>query len=287
MLDDIAVPSPGVKADDPSAASNTHTWKFFADQINATWRKGAADFIRCGQLLNDAKAELQTDAFSAMVKSKLAFDRSVGVKLMKIADKSALCAQAHNLPPCWTTLYELAQLDDDILKAKLADGTIHPGMQRKDARALRCPKPRAETEASTNKGELLAAWKAATKDLRRRFLDAIGADALCEALSIPLCAELRRRVGSRQKAAASPLEEVIAKAIRQALSLQKASEKAWDEPAPGVAAALNVINSKLKAAGLDLNHVTIVVDASLRLAAEVANSAENSHGNEQQEAPAK
>jgi hypothetical protein len=182
MMSDIAIDAADVKPE-----SNARGWKFFADQ------KGAVDFIRCGQLLNDAKAELQTDAFSAMVKSKLAFDRSVGVKLMKIADKSALCAQAHNLPPCWATLYELAQLDDDILKAKLADGTIHPGMQRKDARALRCPKPRAETEASTNKGELLAAWKAATKDLRRRSLDAIGADALCEALSIPLRAELGAR----------------------------------------------------------------------------------------------
>lgn len=260
---DVAPPivksSEGENAD--NGATNARSWKFFVDEINSIWRKGAGDFIRCGQLLSDAKAELQPDAFSAMVKSKLAFDRSVGVRLMKIADKAMLCAHAHSLPPCWTSLYELARLDDDILKAKLADGTIHPGMQRKDAAALRKPK-QAKTEASPkqNKGEILAEWKAASKELRRRFLDAVGADALCETLSIPLRAELRRRVGGRQRTAASPLDEVIAKAVRQALSLQKACGR--DEPAAGVAAALNVINKKLEAAGLDLNHVTIVVDAT-------------------------
>jgi len=36
------------------------------------------------------------------------------------------------LPPSWTTLYELTKLDDDTLERKLRDGTIHPGMRRKD-----------------------------------------------------------------------------------------------------------------------------------------------------------
>ena len=43
------------------------------------------------------------------------------------------------LPPHGRTLYELCKLSDDVLEAKLADGTIHPGMQRKDAIALRKP----------------------------------------------------------------------------------------------------------------------------------------------------
>jgi hypothetical protein len=37
-----------------------------------------------------------------------------------------------HLPPSWTTLYELTKLDDDTLERKLRDGTIYPGMRRKD-----------------------------------------------------------------------------------------------------------------------------------------------------------
>jgi hypothetical protein len=43
----------------------------------------------------DAKAEIQTDAFNALIKDRLAFDRSVGTKLMAIAAKAhPLCTRA-------------------------------------------------------------------------------------------------------------------------------------------------------------------------------------------------
>jgi hypothetical protein len=41
-------------------------------------------------------------------------------------------SQGKHLPPSWTTLYELTKLDDDTFERKLRDGTIHPGMRRKD-----------------------------------------------------------------------------------------------------------------------------------------------------------
>ncbi len=41
-------------------------------------------------------------------------------------------AHAHVLPPHWGTLYELTRLPDDVFEAKIADGTIHPEMQRTD-----------------------------------------------------------------------------------------------------------------------------------------------------------
>lgn len=256
-MDDIAADALDVKPD----TANVRGLRFFADEINATWIKGAADFIRCGQLLIDAKAELQTDAFNALVKSKLAFDRTVGTKLMAIAANPTICAQGHSLPPCWTSIYELSKLADDVLEAALADGTIHPGMKRSDAILLR--KPKAPTgKPSKSAPELGTAWKSASIDQRRQFLDAIGANTLCEALSLVLRAELRRRVSSPQRAAASPLNETISKAFRQALSLQKLA-KVKGELAPPVAAALNAINAKLHAAGMDLNNVTIALDPAM------------------------
>jgi hypothetical protein len=107
-----------------------------------------------------------------------------------------------------------------------------------------------------------AAWVKATVEERRRFLDAIGANSICEALSFAMRAELRRRVAGQQRAATSPLNDTISKAVRQALSLQKAS-KPKDMPAAGVAAALNAINNKLEAGGFDLNNVTIAVDPAM------------------------
>ena len=125
---------------DDAASSNARSWKTFADQINGTWRKGAGNFIDCGKLLAEANDELPRDAFNILIKSKLDFEASVARKLMRIAANEILCAHVHKLPPCWSTLYELSQLTESTLKAAFADGTIHPGMQRKDAVALKPPK---------------------------------------------------------------------------------------------------------------------------------------------------
>jgi hypothetical protein len=105
-----------------------------------------------------------------------------------------------------------------------------------------------------------AAWTKSNNEERQQFLDEIGANSLCASLSFALRAELRRRVASQKRASTSPLDETIAKAIRQALSLQKVSK--GGTPAAGVAAALNVINTKLEAAGMDLNYVTVTIDPS-------------------------
>jgi len=110
-----------------------------------------------------------------------------------------------------------------------------------------------------------ASWRQATVEQRRGFLDAIGAAELCAAFSLGLRMELQRRVAGLARMAVSAVGETIAKGIRQALSLQKAA-KPKDVPAVGVANALNGINNKLAASGLDLNHITIVIDPEATLA---------------------
>ena len=69
---------------------NARSWKSLAKGINGFWRKGAADFITCGECLSAAKHELPRDAFDMMVKTKLDFDASVARKLMLIAAKEIL-----------------------------------------------------------------------------------------------------------------------------------------------------------------------------------------------------
>src|SRR5262249_55047396 len=112
-----------------------------------------------------------------------------------------LCAHGHKLPPCWTTLYELSKLTDDVIIAAIADGRISPKMQRKNAGALRKPPP-TDTEQTSNsrsKSSFAAAWDSAfaTADGREEIavkLDQVGRDGLCQVLSETLRAELRDAV---------------------------------------------------------------------------------------------
>jgi hypothetical protein len=56
-----------------------------------------------------------------------------------------------------------------------------------------------------------AAWTKATVQERQEFLDTIGADSICTALSFTLRAELKRRVADQQRATTSALGETVAK----------------------------------------------------------------------------
>jgi hypothetical protein len=241
-----------------SAASNVRTWRFFVDKINAIWRRGAGDFIACGQCLTEAKAELQPDAFNAMVKAKLDFDRSVGVKLMAIAANSILSAHGHKLPPCWTSIYELSKLGDETLKAKLADGTIHPGMQRKDAVALRKPKQQSRSTAN-NKSEIAAVWKDASIEQRRRFLDQLGRDGLCGAMSEKLKAEFQDAINGAAIAGASESAPFAVYATDKLhCALRCAEQQNPDhEGLMHMAAALGCIAKKASAKGITRSRIVV------------------------------
>jgi hypothetical protein len=133
-------------------------------------------------------------------------------------------------------------------------------LRKKSGKPTKSSKPRSKSGSSKSDGSPLskASWTKATVEERRRFLDGIGANSLCEALSFAFRSELKRRIAGQQTAATSSLNETIAAGIRQALSLQKIA-KPKDTPAMGVASALNAINNKLTAAGFDLNNLTSVV----------------------------
>jgi hypothetical protein len=183
-----------------AAASNTRSWKVFAELINGSWRKGANIFIDTGRYLLEAKAELDRDVFDALVKQRLDFEASVGRRLMVIADTPLICAHAHKLPPCWTTIYELTKLEPEVLKAAFESGDIHPGMQRKDAVALRHkdePGDEAKALAPTVQAEspsaldiLEAAWEAAKDPDRQRLFEKHGRAEIIAAMPSALLDDL-------------------------------------------------------------------------------------------------
>lgn len=110
---------------------SAQTW---AGQIAGAWRSTLNGIFETGRLLTEAKAVLPHGDFEAMVESSLPFKPRTAQMLMRVSSDARLADTKHVslLPPHWGTLYELTKLPDETFQAKIADGTIHPEMQRKD-----------------------------------------------------------------------------------------------------------------------------------------------------------
>jgi hypothetical protein len=246
-------------AQEQESPRNARTWKHFAELINTAWRKSAQSFIDVGRYLNEAKEELDRDQFNSLLKFKLAFSESTAKKLLGIARNPILSSHVNSLPPCYSTLYLLSQIDTEILLAALADGRVHPGMQRKDAVALRKPRDgegddgqdfeSARNNASTSAppNEFLEDWQCWTAEEKRTVLKQEGVDGLLELLKEDPAfrAELYDRVLGLQVALASPV--VASKSSRNLLT-NLTGILHWalgqDDPASG-AQALKIIKAKL------------------------------------------
>jgi hypothetical protein len=183
-----------VACPEQESSRNTRSYQHFAALINAAWRRGPEAIIEAARCIREASEELDRDQFEALLKFKLSFDASVGRKLKRIGENRVLCAHGHKLPACWTTIYELSKLEDELLKAAIADGRIHPGMERKDASELRKPNVKGSEKSAESKPSFAAAWDAASKEEIRAKLDAVGRDGLCTVLSDELKAALRDHV---------------------------------------------------------------------------------------------
>jgi hypothetical protein len=194
-------------------------------------------------------------AFNAAGQSRLEHAIAAGKHVIAVQERIG-----HGLRR-WLREYGLNKTDcyDFMLLARNEESVRSSG-HTSIAAALRMLRAKSVESNKSNKksdGSPLsrAAWTKATIGERQRFLDSLGVDSFCEALSSAFRTELKRRVAGQQAAETTALGETIAAAFRQVLSLQKAG-KPIDGPAMGVVPALNAINKKLTAAGLDLNNIT-------------------------------
>ncbi|SRR5216684_2526280 len=106
----------------------------YAARITACWRKSAEAFVTIGRLLIHAKANLEHGEWGKLVEDQLPFDARTAQRLMAVAADERLSnpTLASHLPPDWTTQYAITRLDSKAIEAKIADGTINPGMKRAD-----------------------------------------------------------------------------------------------------------------------------------------------------------
>jgi hypothetical protein len=149
---------------------------------------------------------------------------------------------------------------------------------KKDA----APKKNAKKPAKPAVVLSTLAWSDATLEQQRHFLDGINLDSVLAAApstwtlelflkAIPPAwkTEIERRVDGQRKAKSRTPSEKIAAALQQALSAQKV-HRDKNEPAPGVAAALNTINNLLIKEGADLNEIEITLNKNLTQAKRAA-----------------
>ena len=110
----------------------------FADRISIAWQKAVDGILSVGQLLNEAENTLnpveQMDLYA-----ELPFSQSTADKLLSIANDKRLNNPSYKkyLPPHWTTLYEMTQLDDKTFKDGIATGIINSAMEGRHILELR------------------------------------------------------------------------------------------------------------------------------------------------------
>jgi Protein of unknown function (DUF3102) len=112
-----------------------------AQLINAAWQRGVESIIDTGERVSDAKLDLEHGEFLAMVESDLSFGPRTAQMLMAVASNAVISNPNHGslLPPSWRTLYALSRLPQTLLLTKIKEGAIHPGLERKDVKALSPP----------------------------------------------------------------------------------------------------------------------------------------------------
>ena len=119
-----------------------------AERIASAWQSSVQSIIETGRLLTEAKADLEHGLSTAMVGEDLPFGPRAARMLMAVGNSPCITNRKHAsvLPPSWMTLYELTKLSDDVFQARIADGTIHPEMQRKDVAPESRQKKKVEDE---------------------------------------------------------------------------------------------------------------------------------------------
>ncbi len=110
----------------------------WAARISSCWQQSVQGIFDAGTLIAEAKSSLPHGDFLVLTQSKLPFTARTAQRLMAIAADERLSKATHvsHLPASWGTLYEMTRLDDEQFKAKIADGTIRPDVERNEITSL-------------------------------------------------------------------------------------------------------------------------------------------------------
>jgi hypothetical protein len=127
--------------------------EFWAPKLWRQWDRSTAkiveELIKVGRMFLKAKAALPHGEWGRLFEGPDArctvrtAERFIAIALHPILSNAT---HVSHLPTAWGTLYELTKVDHDMLTYALADGRIHPAMERRDVAKLLPPKPAARTQ---------------------------------------------------------------------------------------------------------------------------------------------
>lgn len=103
--------------------------------ISACWQTSVKAILEVGRLLTEAKQALPHGAFGAMIEADLPFAARTAQMLMAISADPRITNPKHvsHLPAAWGTLYEITKLTDEQFDRGIAEKTIRPDMERREA----------------------------------------------------------------------------------------------------------------------------------------------------------
>jgi N6-adenosine-specific RNA methylase IME4 len=117
----------------------------YAERICAAWRQSVTGVFEAGKLLAQAEAEFGDDLYKRLI-AELPFTIRTAQRLKAIAQDERLAAHVSDLPPHWSTCYEITKLQSDQFDWALEAKIINPEMQRKDISQIIKSNTRAQRE---------------------------------------------------------------------------------------------------------------------------------------------
>lgn len=153
---------------------NTRTAQEFAEIIRGKWQDNVKSILDTARWVETAHGELGPAAWLTMVRVDLKWSRSMGYKLLAIADDHKIDEVEHVplLPATWGTIHALTLLTDEQFQTGINTGVIHPGMERKDLKQLKPLKEKPEKLAS-KPSSAIPPKDACVMEVRRRVYETI------------------------------------------------------------------------------------------------------------------
>jgi hypothetical protein len=158
-------------------------------EIGANWRKATADVLRTAELSARAFSLYGPTALPIVLRAA-GLSRSTFMKLVVIGRDARLRPIEEVLPPNYSIIHQISQLDDRALDEAVEVGVIHPNVRRAEIEALRrreVPKGGERAQA----GELPIAVKELSAGRRYEF--ALPADIRWDH-----CEQVKRSLGMLQ-----------------------------------------------------------------------------------------
>lgn len=135
-------------------------------EIAKVWARGSANTFDLAKVVAVAKHRLAYGGWNQLWKShQMPFSKRKGAMLAVIGTKlSSLNEQTFaHLPSGWSILYQLALLDSATFDQLIQDGTIHPKLTLREAKAVlgkfRGQRPKAESRKCNVKERLRKFWE--------------------------------------------------------------------------------------------------------------------------------